>query len=403
MAGAGASFGLAEYFELMRVGFLLNHYDLHQVPHIVPYAFELSILRPAADVVIYCSSAEEEAFARRIATGYPGQRARFERLHIPLWARIADPLARSLAFIRKDVALRANAALFGKLDALVVPEMTSAKLKDMPAFGTTKLVLTGHGAGDFKNTGRFNARLGSFDLSLLPGQKEARGLLAAGFLHQKNYGISGYPKLEATRKAGGTRRKFFSNDRPVVLYNPHHKRHLTSWHKFGAAVLDYFSGQQDFNLIFAPHVLLFKRSLTMGARLGSRHKSTSTILIDPGSEASSDMTYLRSADIYLGDVSSQIYEFVETPRPCVFLDAHHTPWQDDPSYLQWSFGPLISDLAQLPKALQAANAPHFIANQKAAFADTMEMASEEAGLRGARILAEFMETDQVDKQWLLKA
>ena len=37
---------------------------------------------------------------------------------------------------------------------------------------------------------------------------------------------------------------------------------------------------------------------------------------DPGSPASTDMTYTRAADIYLGDVSSQVYEFIAEPRPC---------------------------------------------------------------------------------------
>ena len=37
---------------VMRVGFLFNHYAVHQVPHAAPYAFELSRNYPDIDVVI---------------------------------------------------------------------------------------------------------------------------------------------------------------------------------------------------------------------------------------------------------------------------------------------------------------------------------------------------------------
>src|SRR3546814_2965461 len=43
--------------------------------------------------------------------------------------------------------------------------------------------------------------------------------------------------------------------------------------------------------------------------------------IDLGSERSIDMSYTGSADLYLGDVSSQVAEYLYRPRPCVFLNA----------------------------------------------------------------------------------
>jgi hypothetical protein len=51
----------------MRVAFLLNHYAVHQVPHVVPYAFELSRTYPDLDVVIACSSKQELTTARAIS------------------------------------------------------------------------------------------------------------------------------------------------------------------------------------------------------------------------------------------------------------------------------------------------------------------------------------------------
>jgi hypothetical protein len=64
----------------MRVGFLFNHYAVHQVSHAVPYAFELSRDYPDLDVVIACSSKQEMLTARTIGTLYPGHRCQFQRL-----------------------------------------------------------------------------------------------------------------------------------------------------------------------------------------------------------------------------------------------------------------------------------------------------------------------------------
>ena len=40
------------------------------------------------------------------------------------------------------------------------------------------------------------------------------------------------------------------------------------------------------------------------------------------------MSYL-SADVYLGDVSSQVYEFIYKPRPCLFLNSNEIEWTND--------------------------------------------------------------------------
>lgn len=386
----------------MRIGFLLNHYGLHQVPHVVPYAFELSRRHGAAEVTIFCSTQAEEDFAVAIGKGYPGHRCAFRRLHIPLWVKLAEPLASPFVFLRKNAALKANAGSFAGLDALVVPEMTSLVLSRMAGLEKLKLIFTGHGAGDNRLGGSFNARIGQFDLALLPGRKYAEGLQEAGHLPKDRYAIAGYPKLEAMTKLGIGRPRLFANDRPVVIYNPHHDRGLTSWHRFGAGVLDFFHDSPDYNLIFAPHVVLFQRAWSKGARLPARYRSTANMLIDTGSIGSADMTYLRAADIYLGDVSSQIYEFLEEPRPCVFLDAHHTDWRSDPSYRQWHFGPLIDDVSKLPEALRLAlrDRPKYRDVQIAAYRHTFEIGKQEAGERGADIIAQFVAHGTIDRQWL---
>ena len=70
------------------------------------------------------------------------------------------------------------------------------------------------------------------------------------------------------------------------------------------------------------------------------------------------MTYTSGADLYLGDVSSQVYEFLRAPRPCLFLNSHGVDWHDDPSYLHWHAGPVLDSPADLLDTIDAAVAAH---------------------------------------------
>ncbi len=381
----------------MKIGFLLNHYDVHQVPHIVPYAFEMSILYPDVKVEILCSSQPEEDFSRAIGQGYEGHNCRFVRLKVPTWARVLDPLLSNVVFVRKIAVLKANFEHLASFDVLVTPEMTSLSLKEQAGFEDTKLVFTGHGAGDNRYGGSFNIRIGRFDLALMPGRKYAQGLQDVGYLSREKAALVGYPKFEAMKRLGVNRKKLFDNNRPTIVFNPHHNRLLSCWHKAGEAVLDYFYRQDKYNLIFCPHTVLFKRAWTKGARLPGKYKSCDHVLIDKGSLASADMTYLRAGDIYLGDVSSQVYEFLETPRPCVFIDTHQSDWRDNSSYLQWTFGPVIEGIDQLETALDNAVNQHdaYRPAQEKAFRETFDIGAETAGARGAHAIVRLANADLV--------
>lgn len=387
----------------LRVGFVLNHYAPHQVPHVAPLAFALSGLRPNWDVEILCSTRDELAFAAEIGRAYPGHNARLVPLKVPVLTRLTDPLVRQFAFYRKVSVQKANARLFAGFDALVVPEMTSLSLRKRAETAGVKLIFTGHGAGDGYNQqiGMFDPRVSLFDLVLLPGPRIARELSALGRFRETPYAIAGYPKLEIQADSP----RLFGNDRPTVLYNPTQNRQATSWHRFGTGVLDFFYRSRDYNLIFAPHVLLFQRAWSRGARLPRRYRSTDTVLIDTGSRASVDMTYLNAADIYLGDLSSQVYEFIHRPRPCVFLDPIGVEHEGNPAFRSWSFGPVAREIAELGPALAHARAAFetYRPIQEIArddnFAAPPGHFSQPAATRGGEIVAQFLETGKVASEW----
>lgn len=70
------------------------------------------------------------------------------------------------------------------------------------------------------------------------------------------------------------------------------------------------------------------------------------------------MTHTALADLYLGDISSQVYEFLRTPRPCLFLNRHAVPWQTDENYAHWRFGPVLTGIEGLIGAVDRSFVEH---------------------------------------------
>jgi CDP-glycerol glycerophosphotransferase (TagB/SpsB family) len=66
------------------------------------------------------------------------------------------------------------------------------------------------------------------------------------------------------------------------------------------------------------------------------------------------MTYTRAADIYLGDASSQIYEWIVRPRPAIFLDASGADWRGNADFAHWQLGDVVREITDLPAALDRA-------------------------------------------------
>ena len=376
----------------MRVGFLFNHYAVHQVFHAAPYAFELSQRYSNFEVIIVCSSKQEMETAQTIGTLYPCHRCQFKLLQPPWYYQLVDPVVSKGAFKRKNMVLRNNLDFFRTLDALVAPERHCLKLRTKYGLTDLKLIHTRHGAGD--REGGFDERLGAFDFTILPGQKYVDRLNELGYLRPGAYAVAGWPKFEVVRGLKRETKRFFDNDNPVVVYNPHFDQTVSSWRPMGLQVLDFFAKNRDYNLIFAPHVVLFKRSRRHQASLPKKYYDIPNVLIDKGSAASADMTYLLAADIYLGDVSSQIYEFLLNPRPCIFLNGHNVAWLGNPYYFHWTLGQVVNNVeTDLRSALEQAFAshPHFLPKQCEAFAYTFRTESEStAAQRGADALARFL-------------
>jgi hypothetical protein len=138
-------------------------------------------------------------------------------------------------------------------------------------------------------------------------------------LRPGSYAAVGWPKFEVVRGLNPDKLRLFDNNNPVIVYNPHFDQKVSSWGPMGLGVLNFFAKNSNYNLIFASHVVLFKRFVRHKGFLPKKYRGFPNILIDTGSQASADMTYMLNSDIYLGDVSGQVYEFLLEPRPCIHL------------------------------------------------------------------------------------
>lgn len=343
----------------MRIGFLFNHEGAHQVAHGLPVARALTALRPEAEVTVFVAAGAAEDEARRLAPELSAA-GRIVRL------RDAGPLPRAMNRLsggsipadRVD-RLRLNRALLAPLDAIVVPEKTSLLLRSHFDVTGPAFIHTRHGAGD-RAVG-FDRASAGFDLVLLSGPKIRDRLAEAGLLRPGGHAMVGYPKFDLIADAQPV--PPFDNGRPTVLYNPHPAPGLSSWYGMGRAVLDYFAAGDRFNLLFAPHIMLFAKRFNIAlsppslGRVGPvprRYDRLPHMRIDPGSRASVDMSYTLACDIYLGDASSQVYEFLARPRPCIFLNPRRIDWEGDPNFAHWRAGPVVEDIAGLDAALAAA-------------------------------------------------
>lgn len=381
----------------MKIGFLFNHDAGHQAFHLLPIINAYASMRPEDDVRAYVGG---EAMLEAVNAGLTPGRGRVALVDLPLPPIIGSVLRAvdTIAPASRLARLRHNFELFRDLDALVAPERTCLLLKDLIG-PSLKFIHCRHGAGD--RAMGFHPTLRNFDLLLLPGPKFVRRLNEAGALNGNQYAFIGYPKFDAVALKAPPK-NFFGNPNPTIVYNPHFSPELSSWFKMGVQVLDWFAANPDLNLIFAPHVMLFKRRYHIEAssfraairkKIPSRFLSRANILIDVNSTRLFDMSYTLSADLYLGDVSSQVMEFVAQPRPCVFLNPNRLKWQNDEAFAAWNLGQVVERMEDFGPAIRGAleHRAQYAQAQQAHFSDTFDLTDSPSAERAARAIGRYLD------------
>lgn len=379
----------------MRIGFLFNHDQIHQVAHSLPIALALARQRTGAEIIIGSASPRITRELQILGGEAMGRELKMVELKlVSRSGRAANALLGSLIPSNKLLIYRENLEFFKSLDVLVVPEKTSLVLKQHFHLEHLKIIHTRHGAGD-RAIG-FNQTSRGFDHILAAGPKVRERLVTDAGVPPENISVIGYPKFDLFEKPKKKSRP--RHGRPIVLYNPHVAPHLSSWYKWGPAILQWFAANPSFELIFAPHIMLFERRLVVTiqppriawpGRVRQSSFDPDHILIDTRSRALTTMEYLNRADIYLGDASSQIYEFLVQPRPSLFLNAYGFDWEGNPNFAHWQAGPVLNHVEELGGALSHAFEEHelrYRAMQEEMIRQTFDLQSKSSSNRAAEVI-----------------
>jgi hypothetical protein len=337
----------------------------HQYLHWLPAALRLAARQDVRVSVLVSSRAAQDF----IKSYDPEDTLHVERLRAPSLRAHGlfnpPPRVPTLLLNAKKIAL---------YPTIVTTEVTSSLLRRVPGFSSTMIHLK-HGAGD--REGGYNPKHAAFDLTLVNGPKDKQRLIERGLATNDNCDVVGYAKFELIRPPA---RPLFANRAPIALYNPHFDKKVGTWARHGRNVVEAMERVTDWNFVVAPHV---KSRDGRAIRSGAQN-----VVIDGGSTRSIDMTYTQAADIYIGDASSQVYEFIRTPRPCVFLNLDRVDWRSNPAYAHWHLGQVIESLDQLSAALARATAlqPQFEEAQRRMSAASIDHAEVPASERQAQAI-----------------
>lgn len=321
------------------------------IPHLWPIVEALAGAEPTLAIDCWVATSAHEQLLAPWAAPYPAVRLR-----------------RAPGFRLLDLAPGENPPLPPKLPMLlrlaprlartrvaVCAEQTSLWLPRLLPFLPTHFVKTSHGVGSM--SARDDPRRRAAWRMLVPSERERATYLDRGFAPERVL-ATGYAKASFAHRTPPAR--LFADDRPVLLYTPHWQRHRSSWWDWGREVVAMLAAQDRWNVILAPHQRLVERApevrdvLAAAARLPHVHA-------DLDSFATVDGSYTAAADLYLGDTSSQVIEFLARPRPCVFLNPQRAAWVGDPSYAMWGAGEVVATLDELLPAINRAivEHPHF--------------------------------------------
>lgn len=280
-----------------------------------------------------------------------------------------------------------NESLFLSYDILVTPHANLDAVFKLDKSRRIKYVCTFHGAGD-GDIG-FDNSFSNYDLLLSSGVDVDERLRLEGVVHEGNASeIIGYPKYDLVSTVNAS---LFNNDNVVFVYNPHYAKDLTSWNVFGRDLLSFFSRNPQYNLVFAPHIKVFDGQIPSGL---NKYQQYTNIIIDVNSNRLMDATYTRSADVYIGDVSSQVYEFLYFDlKPVVFLNAFNKKtWEGNPSLQMWKMGVVVNGISGLSKAIVDARKSHFdfVDIQRGLIERKFSRTDVCPGMRGALAIVRFM-------------
>lgn len=310
------------------------------IPHLFPVAEALAALEPDLPIDLWVSAEGVEQFLLRWT-------AHLDRVRV----RRAPGFRKQLGRVRpapKIPTLVGLAPYLASVPVVVCAEQTSLWLPRVLPGLRARFIKTSHGVGSM--SARDDRRRMAAHHTLVPSEQERRTYLDRGMAPDR-ITATGYVKAAFRQRGSG--KPLFADRSPVILYTPHWQAHRSSWPDWGLDVVATLAAQRDYNVIIAPHQRLIERAPNVRAMFDAV-AHLPHVHCDLGSFASVDGSYTAAADLYLGDTSSQLLEFLMRPRPALFLDPSARDWRGDPQYAMWQAGEVLTDRRALLPAIARA-------------------------------------------------
>lgn len=381
-----------------RALFLFNHDAAHQVAHLAPVAAAMARDHRDIETVVAYSGPAIRARIEGLIDPADVALIRWEELDLTGATKLLTGILDRLLPASRLARLRVHEKLFAESDAVISTERTCLRVqKRLGPERSPLFIRVPHGTGDRSVT--FHPDHRRFDLSLVAGPKMAEQLAANG-VDPARIRVTGYSKFEGIDLSA--KPDFFENGRPTLVYNPHFDPHLSSWYEAGPELLRWFASEkgQAFNLIFAPHVMLFRKAMHVSPeyKIAKRRPDVpeeameaANILVDVDGPRLFDMSYMLSADGYIGDASSQLYEFLARPRPVFLLDPNNALQEQGERELPFlTTGPCassVADLAALLAELESVGEQYREVQQRL-IAHTFDPSDEPPSSRAAQAIAD---------------
>ena len=325
-----------------RVAFLFLGETL-LIPHLFPIVESLARIDPQLPIDLWVSTSMHEALLDGWLRALNGRNVRIRRApgfrRVESGAKGHNPKLPA----KMPMLLRLVPYLAG-VPVVVCAERTSLWLPTLFPL-RARFIQTKHGVGSMSVRG--DRRRKSAWRTLVPSQREYETYVKHGIAPDR-VGVTGYVKASFHQRTHTV--PPFKERRPIVLYTPHWQRRRSSWWDWGPEVVRRVIAEGRYNLIFAPHQRLVEGTPELRTFCADLRNRTD-VHCDLDSFAMVDGSYTAAADIYLGDTSSQVLEFMMRPRPCVFLNSWQAAWENDPSYAMWVCGDVVSKIDDVLPAI----------------------------------------------------
>ena len=307
--------------------------SLHHIYHTIFIAVELSNLQSKYEVVVYSTSRLSSEMIERELTAVPNK-IKFTKLFHPGYNR-RDYNVNWFVILCRLRMFRPK--------AVVVPDYYDNVFRQLLL--KTFWIYVPHGP--------VNREFGShphikdYDLVIFPGKNELdEQEQRMGKIN--NSVITGYSKFDYFywHKAGIS--DLFPEQRPVILYNPHFEKQLSSYFDQGQELLETLSRAGKYNVIFMPHPDLARRY----SRLIERAGRLPGVIIAQSRRINLD--YMAASDLYITDVSSSVFEWLYFHKPALFFNTKKVDWRRNRYYISWALGKVVEDIEGMLVAIDRA-------------------------------------------------